>query len=166
MAKRLEQHKREMAERKLIAPKAKGKSKLYENTNYLKQKKVNYEVLPDTQANPEMHVSKQCEVEQQVIDTKAQVLQMRKEQEERAEKAAQIEKERREKERLKKERYLAKHPEMRHKHKDAANSDDEPRPAAMVEPDDEDQPEVNYFKSETPHLVDTPELEQFNPRKH
>lgn len=93
-------------------------------------------------------------------------MQMRKEQEERAEKAAQIEKERREKEQRKKERYLAKHPEMRNKHKDAANSDDEPKPAAVVEPDDEDQPEVNYFKSETPHLVDTPEIEHFDPRKH
>lgn len=36
VAKRLAQHKREMEERKLIAPKAKGKSTLYENTSYLK----------------------------------------------------------------------------------------------------------------------------------
>jgi hypothetical protein len=47
-----------MKDRKLIAPKVlKGKSTLYENTSYLKQRKVNCEVLPDTQANPEMHVS-------------------------------------------------------------------------------------------------------------
>jgi hypothetical protein len=79
-----------------------------------------------------------------------------------------LERERREKEERKKERYLQKHPEMRQKlKKDAANSDEEPKPAAMVEQEEDEEPEkVDYFKSETPHLIDTEELQQFNAHKH
>lgn len=112
-----------------ITQKSRDISQLYENQEFLVVRPVQVERLPqDLLGATNSRVSSVVEVEQGVIDHKADVMALRERNREREEQSAKFEDERRVLEKIKKEKWLKKNPDHAKNLKRTEQSDEEPMP--------------------------------------